>query len=145
MTSLQTSAKQIPLNNGYYRCVPALLPTNPTANAPYGPSSFMFTLTNGVLGAYTPTANALLALSSGCLLKDMGVNFISSSTLGTSQPQIFRRVQVVNNVSTAAANTNGVGGASAGADSDYDCAYIAMGFNGAAPSVLGIGPFIRTG
>jgi hypothetical protein len=143
MTSLQVATKQVPLNNGYYRVVPALLPFNVGGNAPVGASSFMYTLTNGALGAYTPqSAGALLALSTGCLLKDMGAQFISSSTVGTSQPQVFRRVQILNNVVGAA--TNGVGGSSTGSDSDYDCAYIAMGFSGALPSV-GLGPFIRTG
>ena len=152
MTSLQTSLKQIPLNDGYFRVVPALVfGTNPLANVPFPVSTYMYTLSHGALSGYTPQSAAVqLALCTGqALLKDMGVNFISSSSLGTSQPQIFRRVQVVN--TTTGANTNGVSGSSTGSDSDYDSAYIAMGFNGAVPSGvatsggIGYGPFIRTG
>jgi hypothetical protein len=147
MTSLQTTLKQIPLNDGYFRVVPSLIPGYgipgvATATAPFSVSSYMYSLTNGALGPFV-VGNAALQtqLSAGtCLLKDMGVNFISAGTVGTSQPQIFRRVQVVD--TTAGAATNGVSGTSAGIDSDYACAYIAMGFSGAAPTT---GPFIRTG
>lgn len=140
MTSIGSISKQVPLNNGYYRVVPSLLTSPNTVPV----SSFMYTMTNGVLGPYTPQSAAVqLQLSTGqCLLKDMGVNFISSSTAGTAQPQIFRRVQLINTAAGAA--TNGVGGSFTGSDSDYDCAYIAMGFSGALPSA-GLGPFIRTG
>ncbi len=142
MTSLQTSLKQIPLNNGYYRVVPALVPGwGVVGAANYSVSSYMYTLSNGALSGYATTAAVHQQLSSGfALLKDMGVNFISSSSVGTSQPQIFRRVQVVN--TAAGATTDGVNGTVTGSDSDYDCAYIAMGFNGSGPA---IGPFIRTG
>ncbi len=138
MTSLQTAAKQIPLNNGFYRVVPALL----TAPTVLPVSSYMYTLSNGALTGYTPQSAAVqLQLSSGqALLKDMGVKFLSSSSAGLSSPQVFRRVQVVN--TTTGATTDGVSGNSAGLDSDYDCAYISMGFNGSGPA---LGPFIRTG
>jgi hypothetical protein len=152
MTSLQTSPKQVPINNGYFRVVPALVVgTNPVANVPYPVSSFMYTLTNGVLTGYTPQSAAVqLQLCTGqCLLKDMGVKFLSSSTLGSSTFQTFRRVQIVN--TATGANTDGVSGTVTGVDADYDCAYIAMGFNGAVPAGVpaysgsGYGPFIRTG
>lgn len=147
MTSLQTAAKQIPLNNGFYRVVPALIqgygvPGVASATAGFSVSSYMYTLANGVLTGYTPQSAAVqIQLSSGqALLKDMGVKFLSSSSTGLSSPQVFRRVQVVNTASGA--TTDGVNGTSTGSDSDYDCAYISMGFNGSGPA---LGPFIRTG
>lgn len=152
MTSLQTFPKQVPINNGYFRVVPALVVgTNPIVNVPFPVSSFMYSLTNGVLTGYTPQSDPVqLALCTGqCLLKDMGVKFLSSSTLGSSTFQTFRRVQIVN--TTTGAATDGVSGTVNGVDSDYDCAYIAMGFNGAVPAGvatsggIGYGPFIRTG
>ncbi len=142
MTSLQTSLKQIPLNNGYYRVVPALLSTNLANTGPaVTVNSYMYSLASGVLGAYTAQSAAVsVQLSTGqALLRDMGVKFLSSSSTGLSTPQVFRRVQVVNTAAGQA--TDGVSGTSTGIDSDYDCAYIAMGFGGTTP----LGPFIRTG
>jgi len=134
MSSIGSFSKQIPYNNNYFRVVPALV------NGSYEVSSFMYTLTGGGLTGYTPQSDSVqLALCTGqALLKDMGVNYISTATDGGQQ--IFRRVQVVN----TAVGAPGVGGIVGVNDSDYDCAYIAMGFNGLIPGI-GYGPFIRTG
>jgi hypothetical protein len=137
MTSIAGSLKQIPLNNGYFRPVPALL-TNPTVQPV---SSFMYTLTSaGALTGFTPNdASVQLLLSTGaCLLKDMGTQYLSTNGSGNNVPRVLRRVQIVVPGNAA---TNGVGGVANGLDSDYNCAYIEMGFNNAAVP----GPFIRTG
>lgn len=137
MSAVTSFPKQIPLNNGYFRPVPALL-TNPTVQPI---SSFMYTLTAaGVLTGYTPATDAVQTLLStgGCLLKDMGTQYLSTNGSGVNAPRVLRRVQVV---VPGLAATNGVGGPAAGLDSDYNCAYIEMGFNNAAVP----GPFIRTG
>lgn len=154
MTSIQSIPKQVSINNGYFRVVPALLASTNSVGVPIPVSSYMYSLVAGALTPFIPqSANVQFQLSSGqALLKDMGVNFLSASTVGNSQLQIFRRVQVVvSGVAAPAgvagsegAETNGVGGSITGVDSDYNCAYIAMGFNGAFVSP-GLGPFIRTG
>ena len=136
MTSVDRFPKQIPLNNGYFRPVPSLIPVGSA-----GVSSFMYTLTSaGELTGYIPAdANVQLMLSSGqCLLKDMGTQYLSTNGSGVNAPRVLRRVQVVVPGLTP---TNGVGGPANGLDSDYNCAYIEMGFNNAAYP----GPFIRTG
>lgn len=141
MTSIGTFSKQIPYNNNYFRVVPALVAGKDSiTDVPYPISSFMYTLINTGLTGYIPQSDSVqLALCTGqALLKDMGVNFISTSTNGVQQ--VFRRVQVVN----TSVSGFGVGGTLGGNDSDYDCAYIAMGFNGLVPGI-GYGPFIRTG
>lgn len=144
MTSIGRFPKQIPLNNGYFRPVPALL-TNPTTQPV---SSFMYTLTSaGALTGFTPSdANVQLALSTGaCLLKDMGTQYLSTNGSGNGAPRVLRRVQILVPNSTAAGvnttATGGVYGNALGLDSDYSCAYIEMGFNNAMVP----GPFIRTG
>lgn len=137
MTSIGSFPKQIPLNNGYFRPVPALL-TSPNTQPI---SSFMYTLTTaGVLVGYQPGSQAVQDLLStgGCLLKDMGAQYLSTNVAGNTVPRVLRRVQVV---APGLAASNGVGGPANGLDSDYDCAYIEMGFNNAVTP----GPFIRTG
>lgn len=142
MTSIGTFTKQIPLNNGFFRVVPALL-TAPTTNPV---SSFMFTFNSGAFGAYTPPNAAVqLLLSTGqVLLKDMGVNFVFPGTNGVgtgdgyNTPIQFRRVQVVD---SGVVETDGVSGSASGLDSDYNVAYIQLGLKGNAVP----GPFIRTG
>lgn len=129
--------KQIPLNNGYFRPIPALL-TNPTVQPV---SSFMYTLTaTGALTGYIPATQAVQDLLStgGCLLKDMGAQYLSTNGSGNGAPRVLRRVQIM---VPGLAATSGVGGPANGLDSDYNCAYIEMGFNNAAVP----GPFIRTG
>ena len=137
MSFVARAPKQIPLNNGYFRPIPALL-TNPTVQPV---SSFMYTLTSaGALTAYIPADTGVqLALSTGaCLLKDMGTQYLSTNGSGNAAPRVLRRVQVIVPGLTA---TGGVGGPANGLDSDYNCAYIEMGFNNAAVP----GPFVRTG
>lgn len=149
MTSIGTFSKQIPLNNGYFRVVPALVVTTVTnggGTAPTPISSFMFTFNSDVLGGYTPPNPAVqLLLSSGqCLLKDMGVNYVFPGTNGVGTGSgyntaiQYRRVQVVD---SGATNTDGVSGNASGLDSDYNVAYIQLGLKGNAVP----GPFIRTG
>ncbi len=142
MTSLQTSLKQVPINNGYFRVVPSLLPPNAGFTGPLSSvQAYIYNLNNGVLGGLgLVDAATQTQLSTGqALLRDMGVKFLSSSSTGLSTPQVFRRVQIINTAAGQA--TDGVNGVSAGADSDYLCGYIAMGFGGTTP----LGPFIRTG
>lgn len=135
MSAVTSYTKQIPLNNGYFRPVPSLIPVGAA-----GVSSFMYTLTSaGALTAFAPDTTTNNALSTGaCLLKDMGTQFLSTNGVGNNAPRVLRRVQVV---VPGLAATNGVGGPAAGLDSDYNCAYIEMGFNNAVAP----GPFIRTG
>ena len=136
MTSVTGSLKQIPLNNGYFRPIPSLI-----AQGAPGVSSFMYTLTSaGALTNYVPATAALNELLStgGCLLKDMGAQYLSTNGSGNTVPRVLRRVQVV---VPGLAATNGVGGPANGLDSDYNCAYIEMGFNNA----MAPGPFVRTG
>ncbi len=149
MTSIGSVVKQIPLNNGYYRVVPALIATTQTLSplARSAVSSFMYTFNSGVIGNFTPanaTVESLLSTGS-CLLKDMGVNYVypGSNGVGTAAqyntPIQYRRVQIVD--STGGTATDGVTGTSSGLDSDFGVAYIQLGLKGnAAP-----GPFIRTG
>lgn len=146
MTSIGSFAKQIPLNNGYFRPIPAIAAAlNATANVG-SVSSYMYTI-NATTGAFpapfTPQGASTAAyLSLGtCLLRDMGTQILSTGVLGNSSPVVFRRVQIVDTSPGAGLNTDGVGGQYNNADSDYNCAYILMGFNGAAPA----GPFVRTG
>jgi hypothetical protein len=141
MTSIGSYVKQIPLNNGYFRPIPSL-----TGDAEV--SSFMYSVTTTtgvpVFTGFTPQGiSTQAALSLGtCLLKDMGTQILSTQATGNASPIVFRRVQVVDNLSAnAGLATDGVSGQYVGADSDYNVAYILMGFNGAAP----VGPFVRTG
>jgi len=158
MTSVGSFIKQIPLNNGYFRALPDLAAAMSTAGVGIGGtganqiSSYMYTI-NAATGAFpapfTPgsASTAILLQAGGCLLKDMGTQILSTNTLGNSSPIVFRRVQIVDSAGPLSAlgsglGTDGVTGAySNGADSGYNCAYILMGFNGAAP----VGPFVRTG
>lgn len=134
MTSIGSYTKQVPLNNGYFRVVPAL--AAPAATFTHV-SSYMYTVNAaGAISSWAvPTgfgAPLAAALSTG-FLKDMGTQVVSSG-------RTFRRVQVViPNLSS----TDGVAGVAvpAGQDSDFLCAYIEMGFRGN----LAPGPFIRTG
>lgn len=156
MTSIGSFVKQIPLNNGYFRPQPDIAAALSTMSVgAYGsshPSSYMYTV-NATTGAFpapfTPgnASTAYLLQVGACLLKDMGTQILSTNTTGNSSPIVFRRVQIVDTalagsvIGTGLA-TDGVGGAYNGtADSNYNCAYILMGFNGAAP----VGPFVRTG
>jgi hypothetical protein len=137
MTSIGSFSKQIPYNNNYFRVIPALVAgKDPITEVPYPISSFMYTLTSQGLTGFIPQSDSVqLSLCTGqALLRDMGVNYISTTIDGGQQ--VFRRVQVQ--------AIGGISGSIAGNDSDYDCAYIAMGFNGLVPGI-GYGPFIRTG
>jgi hypothetical protein len=130
MTSIGSFAKQVPLNNGYFRTIASL------AGGAHI-STFLYTVnTAGTVSSWavptgfgTPIANAL----STAFLKDMGTQVVSSG-------RTFRRVQVVvANLSS----TDGVAGVATpvGQDSDFLCAYIESGFRGN----LAPGPFVRTG
>ena len=159
MTSIGSFIKQIPLNNGYFRALPDLAAAMSTSGVGVGAasgganqiSSYMYTI-NATTGAFpapfTPgsASTAFLLQAGGCLLKDMGTQILSTNTLGNSSPIVFRRVQIVDSAGPLSAlgsglATDGVTGAYCTADSAYNCAYILMGFNGAAP----VGPFVRTG
>ncbi len=132
MTSIGSYTKQIPLNNGYFRCVQALSGTNVSSlvylalgTTAGGTISTMST--NTAVGEYFST-NAL-SLSSA-LFKDMGAQAVVNGST-------FRRLQPVLAIPT----TGGVAGPNAGVDSDYLSFWILTGFNGAGAA----GPFIRTG
>jgi hypothetical protein len=127
MTSIGSSAKQIPLNNGYFRAFTGMV-GNPSSFV-YAPSG---TLSDGRVSTMVLAQVAGLTdanLSSG-LFKDMGTQAVVNGST-------FRRLQLVSTI----AATGGVAGASAGVDSDYFNFYILTGFGGAGvPS-----PFVRTG
>jgi hypothetical protein len=156
MTSIGSFVKQIPLNNGYFRPQPDLAAAMSTIGLVTGVganqiSSYMYTFNSS--GAFPTTftpgnaSTAVLLQAGGCLLRDMGTQILSTNTAGNSSPVVFRRVQIVDTalggaVTGTGLSTDGVGGSyTASTDSSYNCAYILMGFNGAAP----VGPFVRTG
>ena len=155
MTSIGSFIKQIPLNNGYFRPQPDLAVAMSTLGFVGGPganqiSSYMYTI-NATTSAF-PTqfipgnaSTAALLQAGACLLKDMGTQILSTSATGNSSPVVFRRVQIVDTANPlllgSGLSTDGVGGRNDSSDSSYNCAYILMGFNGAAP----VGPFVRTG
>lgn len=153
MTSVQSFAKQIPLNNGYYRVVPSIAaglgPTNDTipeniyipTYAGGGTVVTSFTPLSAATGGGAGAFKAYIdngANSSTLMLKDMGKQVrLNGST--------FRRVQAV---VTGNGASNGVGGPAQGGIlssmdnySDYLCGYILLGFGGAGVA----GPFVRTG
>jgi hypothetical protein len=130
MTSIGSFAKQVPLNNGYFRTIASL------AGGAHI-SSFLYTVnTAGAISSWAvPTGftTTLAGALSTAFLKDMGTQVVSSG-------RTFRRVQVVvPNLSS----TDGVAGVAVpvGQDSDFLCAYIESGFRGN----LAPGPFVRTG
>jgi hypothetical protein len=158
MTSIGSFIKQIPLNNAYFRPVPDLAAglaaagLNGTGGGQSSISSYMYTINaaTGLIGTFTPgNASTALVLQNGaCLLKDMGTQYLSSQANGNASPIVFRRVQIVDptigGIPGNGLSTDGVSGNFTGAaayNSDYNCAFILMGFNGAAPA----GPFVRTG
>ncbi len=156
MTSIGSFIKQIPLNNGYFRPQPDLAAAMSSIGLVTGSganqiSSYMYTFnSSGAFPtAFTPgnASTAALLQAGACLLKDMGTQILSTNTSGNSSPIVFRRVQIVDTALGGAItgnglSTDGVGGNYVSdADSSYNCAYILMGFNGAAP----VGPFVRTG
>ncbi len=128
MTSIGSYTKQIPLNNGYFRCLYAL-------SLPADPSSLMYTpsgtLSDGRISSMIVNTVAGPTNLSTTLFKDMGSQAVVNGST-------FRRLQVVG----ANGATGGVTGAATGVDSDYLSFWILTGFNGAgAPG----SPFIRTG
>ncbi len=128
MTSIGSYTKQIPLNNGYFRCVTALGAGEPSTLI-FTPSG---TLSDGRISSMVvnTVVGAAVNLSTS-LFKDMGVQAVVNGST-------FRRLQVVG----AYPATGGVAGAASGVDSDYLSFYILTGFGGAgAPG----SPFIRTG
>jgi hypothetical protein len=150
MTSIGSFIKQTPLNNGYFRPQPELAAGLSTVGLGSSAlvTSYMYTInqTTGAVSAFTPgNTSTLNAINAGaCLLKDMGTQYLSSQGAGNSSPIVFRRVQIVDYTAGAGLATDGVSGVftgSAAYNSDYNCAFILMGFNGAAPA----GPFVRTG
>lgn len=150
MTSVGSFIKQIPLNNAYFRPQPELAAGLSTigAGASASISSYMYTInqTTGAISAFSPAASTTaIALQAGAvLLKDMGTQYLSTQANGNASPIVFRRVQIVDYTTGAGLSTDGVSGAFTGAaayNSDYNCAFILMGFNGASP----VGPFVRTG
>jgi hypothetical protein len=151
MTSVQSFAKQIPLNNGYYRVIPSITAALGATNDTVPENIYIPTYLGGgtVVTSFTPLSAAAgagavnfnayaTANASTLLLKDMGKQVrLNGST--------FRRVQAVVTGNGAA---NGVGGPAAGGIlssmdnySDYLCGYILLGFGGAGVA----GPFVRTG
>lgn len=127
MTSIGAYTKQIPLNSGYFRCIPSL------GGSP-AISSFMFnasgTTATGTVSSMVVNTTAGLADGnlSTSLFKDMGTQAVVNGST-------FRRLQLV----TATPTTEGVSGPNAGADTDYFAFYILTGFEGGGvPS-----PFIR--
>ena len=127
MTSIGSYTKQIPLNNGYFRCVQSLSPVN-ASSLVFTPSG---TLSDGRISSMTTaTTNVLSYNLSTALFKDMGKQAVVNGST-------FRRLQVV----APFGATGGVDGAVAGVDGDYLAFYILTGFGGAGvPS-----PFVRTG
>lgn len=148
MTSVQSFAKQIPLNNGYYRVVTDIAAATGTAVAQNiyiptylggGTAITSFTPLPTATGAGAVNFSSIVgAAPSTLLLKDMGKQVrLNGST--------FRRVQAVITGNGAA---NGVGGPALGGVlssmdnySDYLCGYILLGFGGNGLA----GPFVRTG
>jgi len=149
MTSVQSFAKQIPLNNGYYRVATDIAGTATTVGSNIYVPTYLgggtvittFTPISTASGVGAQTFNAYIddgANSSTLLLKDMGKQVrLNGST--------FRRVQAV---VTGAGAANGVGGNAQGGIlstmdnySDYLCGYILLGFGGNGVA----GPFVRTG
>ena len=128
MTSIGSYTKQIPLNNGYFRCVQSLSATN-ASSLIYTPSG---TLSDGRVSSMVTANVSTLALDlSTSLFKDMGAQAVVNGST-------FRRLQVV----SANGATFGVAGKNDGVDGDYFSFWILTGFNGAgAPG----SPFIRTG
>ncbi len=128
MTSIGSYTKQVPLNNGYFRCIFALTNSEPSTLM-YTPSG---TLSDGRVSSMIVNTVVGPAVNlSTSLYKDMGSQAVVNGST-------FRRLQVVG----ANGATGGVTGAATGVDSDYLSFWILTGFNGAgAPG----SPFIRTG
>ncbi len=128
MTSIGAYTKQIPLNNGYFRCVQALSVTN-ASSLVYTPIG---TLSDGRISTMSTAVSTVMTYNlSTALFKDMGAQAVVNGST-------FRRLQIV----AANGATGGVDGVSVGNDGDYLGFYILTGFNGAgAPG----SPFIRTG
>jgi hypothetical protein len=127
MTSIGSYTKQIPLNNGYFRCLYALSAVEPSTLI-FTPSG---TTSDGRVSSMVLNTIVGPTNLSTSLFKDMGSQAVVNGST-------FRRLQVVG----ASGATSGVTGAATGVDSDYLSFYILTGFNGAgAPG----SPFIRTG
>ena len=136
---------QIP-RNSHFRAVPGLLvnasnmstavftfvPTSgvaPLLTNPSGAATGSFISTPWMATTLANGATAYAALSSGAaLLKDMGDTIVSAG-------RTFRRVQLLNYITTTEQN----GGTYTGADSDALAGYIEVGFRGTAAA----GPFVR--
>lgn len=125
MTSINSFAKQIPLNNAYYRAVSALLDEGNVTDYLYTPTASNSLGMITEFGQASVPENLIPGMNTG-LFKDMGrQEVVNGST--------FRRIQYV-----VPGAINGVDGS----NSDYYTFYICLGFGGnGTPG----GPFIRTG
>jgi len=119
MSSIGSSLKQVPLNNGFFRSISSSITNDGSEN--------MFSLTF-VLGVPT-VATPLVANPTNYngLLRDMGAQYVFGGNT-------YRRVQVV------PAGVDVGGPATGAADGDYGVYYIKVGRTGSSPSV-----FVRTG